>query len=69
MAAVDALWVLVPTGQRASGEWIDDTLSERVRERGLLARTPPPRRGRGVNPGVGRFRCPQVGSLACSLAP
>ena len=40
MAAVDALWVLIPTGQRASGEWIDDTLSERVRERGLLARTP-----------------------------
>ena len=37
---MDALWVLVPTGQRASGEWIDDTLSERVRERGLLARTP-----------------------------
>ena len=37
---VDSLWVLVPTGQRASGEWIDDTLSERVRERGLLRRTP-----------------------------
>jgi hypothetical protein len=37
---VDALWVLVPAGQRASGEWIDDTLRERVREQGLLGRTP-----------------------------
>jgi hypothetical protein len=37
---VDALWVLLPTGQRASGEWIDDTLRERVVEKGLLARTP-----------------------------
>jgi hypothetical protein len=35
-----ALWVLVPTGQRASGEWIDDTLAARVREKGLLGRTP-----------------------------
>jgi len=32
--------VLVPTGQRASGEWIDDTLRARVEEKGLLARTP-----------------------------
>src|SRR5262249_22877835 len=38
--AVDALWVLLPTGQRASGEWIDDTLAERVREHGLVSRTP-----------------------------
>lgn len=32
--------MLVPTGQRASGEWIDDTLRARVEEKGLLARTP-----------------------------
>ncbi|MEX2220558.1 MAG: hypothetical protein WEG40_02060 [Candidatus Rokuibacteriota bacterium] len=37
---MDSLWVLLPTGQRASGEWIDDTLRERVVEKGLLARTP-----------------------------
>jgi hypothetical protein len=37
---VDALWVLLPTGQRASGEWIDDTLRTRAAEKGLLARTP-----------------------------
>jgi hypothetical protein len=37
---VDSLWVLVPTGQRASGEWIDDTLRARAEEKGLLARTP-----------------------------
>ena len=37
---MSALWVLLPTGQRASGEWIDDTLRERVVEKGLLARTP-----------------------------
>src|SRR5687768_964046 len=30
----------MPTGQRASGEWIDDTLRQRVEERGLLGRTP-----------------------------
>ena len=33
-----ALWVLLPTGQRASGEWIDDTLRNRAEEQGLLAR-------------------------------
>jgi hypothetical protein len=32
--------VLLPAGQRASGEWIDDTLRTRVEENGLLARTP-----------------------------
>lgn len=32
----DSLWVLIPTGQQASGAWIDDTLKERVREKGLL---------------------------------
>ena len=37
---MEALWVVLPTGQRASGEWIDDTLRQRVEERGLLARTP-----------------------------
>ena len=36
----DSLWVLVPAGQRASGEWIDDTLRARAEEKGLLARTP-----------------------------
>jgi hypothetical protein len=37
---MDPLWVLVPAGQRASGEWIDDTLRARAEEKGLLARTP-----------------------------
>ena len=37
---VDTLWVVIPTGQRASGEWIDDTLRRRAEEAGLLARTP-----------------------------
>ena len=31
---------MLPTGQRASGEWIDDTLRARAEEKGLLARTP-----------------------------
>jgi hypothetical protein len=34
----DALWVLLPTGQRASGEWIDDTLRARAEEQGMLDR-------------------------------
>ena len=37
---MDSLWVLLPVGQRASGEWIDDTLRARAEEKGLLARTP-----------------------------
>ena len=37
---MEARWVVVPTGQRASGEWIDDTLRRRAEEAGLLARTP-----------------------------
>jgi hypothetical protein len=37
---VEALWVVLPAGQRASGEWIDDTLRRRAQERGLLSRTP-----------------------------
>jgi len=32
--------VLVPAGQRASGEWIDDTLRARAEEKGLLDRSP-----------------------------
>src|SRR5262245_59188362 len=40
MAEGGGLWVLLPSGQRASGQWIDDTLAERVREKGLVARTP-----------------------------
>ena len=32
--------VVLPAGQRASGEWIDDTLRRRAEEAGLLARTP-----------------------------
>jgi hypothetical protein len=32
--------VLLPAGQRASGEWIDDTLRARAEDKGLLARTP-----------------------------
>jgi hypothetical protein len=37
---VETLWVILPAGQRASGEWIDDTLRRRVEEQGLLRRTP-----------------------------
>src|SRR5258707_3457818 len=37
---VESLWVLVPAGQRASGEWIDDTLRTRAEEKGLLGRSP-----------------------------
>jgi hypothetical protein len=36
----DTLWILLPAAQRASGEWIDDTLKERAREKGLLAKSP-----------------------------
>ena len=32
--------MVLPAGQRASGEWIDDTLRRRAEERGLLWRTP-----------------------------
>ncbi|HEV3348116.1 MAG TPA: hypothetical protein VHC93_13570 [Methylomirabilota bacterium] len=32
--------MLVPAGQRASGEWVDDTLRARAEEKGLLARSP-----------------------------
>ena len=40
MAESRLLWVLIPTGQRASGEWIDDTLKLRVAEAGLSAKIP-----------------------------
>ncbi len=32
--------MLLPAGQRASGEWIDDTLRTRAEEKGLLGRSP-----------------------------
>ncbi len=35
-----SLWVLIPTGQQNSGAWIDDTLKERVRERGMEGKIP-----------------------------
>ena len=38
MSEDGSLWVLLPTGQRASGEWIDDTLCARAEENGLLGR-------------------------------
>jgi len=34
------LWILLPSGQQASGEWIDDTLRERAGEAGLLDKVP-----------------------------
>ena len=38
MSEAEALWVLLPTAQRASGEWIDDTLRTRADEQGMLDR-------------------------------
>ena len=38
MSDGQSLWILLPTGQRASGEWIDDTLHSRAEEQGLLDR-------------------------------
>ena len=38
--ASERAWVLIPAGQRASGEWIDDTLAARMREAGAQARAP-----------------------------
>ena len=40
LATPPPLWVLLPSGQRASGEWIDDTLRERAAEAGLLEKAP-----------------------------
>lgn len=37
---MQALWLLLPAGQRRSGEWIDDTLAQRVRERGMEDKWP-----------------------------
>ena len=34
----EALWLLIPAGQRANGAWIDDTLVQRAREKGMTAR-------------------------------
>ncbi len=36
--AGETLWLLTPAGQRANGEWIDDTLVRRAREKGMTAR-------------------------------
>jgi hypothetical protein len=36
----ETLWLVLPAAQRASGEWIDDTLKERLCEQGLLAKAP-----------------------------
>src|SRR6516225_9535335 len=36
----DSLWLVLPAAQRASGEWIDDTLKQRLREQGLLTNAP-----------------------------
>jgi hypothetical protein len=36
----DTFWLVLPTAQRASGEWIDDTLKQRLREQSLHARAP-----------------------------
>jgi len=38
--ASERAWVLIPAGQRASGEWIDDTLVARTRESGMETRAP-----------------------------
>ncbi len=38
MSEAESLWVLLPTAQRSSGEWIDDTLRARADEAGLLGR-------------------------------
>ena len=34
----ETLWLLIPAGQRANGAWIDDTLVQRAREKGITAR-------------------------------
>ena len=36
----DSLWLVIPAAQRASGEWLDDTLKERLNERGLSTKAP-----------------------------
>jgi len=37
---IDNLWVVLPAGQRRSGQWIDDTLRKRAVESGFLGRSP-----------------------------
>ena len=34
----ETLWLLIPAGQQANGAWIDDTLVQRAREKGMTAR-------------------------------
>jgi hypothetical protein len=36
----ESLWLMLPAGQRASGEWLGDILKARLRERGMLAKAP-----------------------------
>ncbi|MGH7931824.1 MAG: hypothetical protein ACREQN_01520 [Candidatus Binataceae bacterium] len=38
--SLDKLWILIPAARRASGQWIDDTLKERAREKEMTARIP-----------------------------
>lgn len=38
--SADKLWILIPAAQRASGQWIDDTLAQRVREKEMTAKVP-----------------------------
>jgi len=38
--AEERAWIVNPAGQQSAGQWIDDTLAERVRETGMSARTP-----------------------------
>jgi hypothetical protein len=33
---MDSLWIVLPSSQRASGEWIDDTLRHRAAEADLI---------------------------------
>src|SRR6516162_7527875 len=36
----ESLWLVLPAAQRASGEWIDETLAARLREQSLLMKAP-----------------------------
>ena len=36
----DGLWIVIPTGQQATGGWIADTLQRRAAERGLGTKVP-----------------------------
>jgi hypothetical protein len=39
-SGLETIWVLLPTGQRSSGEWIDDTLKKRIAEKGMTSKIP-----------------------------